>query len=153
VVPSGAENGAILPASSALQIAPDCTEMANGEESLNGLNDLKNSEENGASCACLHQHESNCIDQCARGESNSHPLRDWILSPARRSRKGRSKQELRNHAPVEVPTLVPSKSHSRSSARLSPEISQIIDAWPSLPPVAKAGILAMIEAADSASLG
>jgi len=83
VVPSGAENGAILPASSALQIAPDCTEMANGHGSTNGPRDPKNSEENGASCAALHQNKSNCIDQCARGESNSHPFRDWILSPAR----------------------------------------------------------------------
>jgi integrase/recombinase XerD len=83
VVPSGAENGAILPASSALQIAPDCTEMANGHGSTNGPRDPKNSEGNGACCATLHQQESNCTEECARGESNSHPFRDWILSPAR----------------------------------------------------------------------
>jgi site-specific recombinase XerD len=83
VVPSGAENGAILPASSPLQTASDCTEMANGEGSPNEPKDPKTSEEYGASCAALHQDESNCTDECARGDSNSHPLRDWILSPAR----------------------------------------------------------------------
>src|SRR5713226_2274385 len=66
-----------------LQIAPDCTEMANGHGSPNGLKDPENSDENGASRATLHPSESNCTDECARGDSNSHPLRDWILSPAR----------------------------------------------------------------------
>src|SRR6266568_466444 len=88
----------------------------------------KNSEENGASCADLHQNESKCTHECARGDSNSHPLRDWILSPARRSRKGRSNLKLRDHAPVEVPTLVPRKS-TRFCASFTPELAQIIDAW------------------------
>ena len=83
VVTSGAENGAILPASSPLQIAPDCTEIANREGSTSGPKEPRNPEENGASCTILHQYESNCTDECARGESNSHPFRDWILSPAR----------------------------------------------------------------------
>jgi hypothetical protein len=94
----------------------------------------------------LHQDGSNCIQECARGESNSHPFRDWILSPARRSRKGRPSLKLRNHDPARVPTLVPRKS-TRSCASFTPELAQIIDSWPSLPPVAKAGVLAIINAA------
>jgi hypothetical protein len=46
-----------------------------------------------------------------------------------------------------VPTVVPTKLRGSSNLRLTPELAKIIDAWPSLPPVAKAGVLAMIEAA------
>jgi hypothetical protein len=49
---------------------------------------------------------------------------------------------------VEVPTVVPTFSRRLSNAHLTPELAKIIDAWPSLPPVAKAGVLAMIDAAE-----
>jgi hypothetical protein len=46
-----------------------------------------------------------------------------------------------------VPTVVPTKLRRLSNLHLPPELTKIIDAWSSLPPVAKAGVLAMIEAA------
>jgi hypothetical protein len=52
-----------------------------------------------------------------------------------------------------VPTVVPTSSRGFSNVHLTPELTKIIDAWPSLPPVAKAGILAMIEAAKGTQMG
>jgi hypothetical protein len=46
----------------------------------------------------------------------------------------------------EVPTGVPCWSPSHPKAHLTPELSKIVKVWPSLPLVAKAGILAMVEA-------
>ena len=53
---------------------------------------------------------------------------------------------------VEVPTVVPTFSRGLSHVHLTPELAEIIDAWPSLPSVAKAGVLAMIEAAKGAQM-
>jgi hypothetical protein len=50
---------------------------------------------------------------------------------------------------TEVPTVVPTSSRGYSQPHLSTELAKIIAVWPSLPPVAKAGILAMIEAANT----
>ena len=44
--------------------------------------------------------------------------------------------------------MVPSFSESPSALALPPDLSKIVNAWPGLPPVVKAGILAMIEAAS-----
>jgi hypothetical protein len=52
-----------------------------------------------------------------------------------------------------VPTVVPTSLHDFSNAHLTPELTKIIDAWPSLPTVAKAGVLAMIEAAKANQMG
>jgi hypothetical protein len=51
---------------------------------------------------------------------------------------------------LEVPAGVPTSSRGFSNTHLNPELAKIIDAWLSLPLVAKAGIRAMIEAAKGA---
>ena len=49
-----------------------------------------------------------------------------------------------------VPSVVPAYSNATSSDNLSPELTKVLVAWPGLPPVVKAGILAMIDAAARA---
>jgi hypothetical protein len=46
--------------------------------------------------------------------------------------------------------VVPSLSESPPAFHLPPELVKIVNAWPGLPQVVKAGILAMIEAAAEA---
>ncbi len=76
-----------------------------------------------------------------------------ILLPHRFSRpdldspKDQPTQEIRGRAQSEVPTVVPSRPNALSPSHLAPELNKIVDAWSSLPPIVKAGILAMIEAA------
>jgi hypothetical protein len=53
---------------------------------------------------------------------------------------------------LEVPKGVPTSLPGFSNTHLTPELTKIIDAWPLLPPVAKAGILAMIEATKGAQV-
>jgi hypothetical protein len=55
-------------------------------------------------------------------------------------------QELRDGEFGEVPTVVPSPPNDGSNAPLPPDLARLVDAWPSLPPAIKAGILAMIAA-------
>jgi hypothetical protein len=50
----------------------------------------------------------------------------------------------------EVPTVVPTFSRGCLQPHISPELAKIMAVWPSLPSVAKAGILAMIDAANAA---
>jgi hypothetical protein len=45
--------------------------------------------------------------------------------------------------------VVPTFSKSPSERHFSPELRKIIDAWSDLPPIVKAGILAMVNAAVS----
>jgi hypothetical protein len=47
----------------------------------------------------------------------------------------------------QVPTVVPSLSGARPSSDLSPDLTRVVGAWPSLPAVIKAGILALVQAA------
>src|SRR5262245_4637728 len=56
--------------------------------------------------------------------------------------------ELGQSTVREVPALVPSPSDVTSHTNLSPELTRIIHAWPILPAVVRAGILAMIEASE-----
>jgi hypothetical protein len=49
--------------------------------------------------------------------------------------------------------MVPSLSDDPPALSLPPELAKIVDAWPSLPRVVKAGILAMIEAAVGSRTG
>jgi hypothetical protein len=49
-----------------------------------------------------------------------------------------------------VPTLVPTTLTGFSRNQLTPDLSRIIDAWPSLPSFVKAGVLALVEAAKKA---
>ncbi len=53
---------------------------------------------------------------------------------------------------LEVPTGVPTSLRGFSNTHLTPELAKIIDAWSSLPSVAKAGVLAMIEAVKGAQM-
>ena len=56
-------------------------------------------------------------------------------------------------ATSEVPTVVPSFSEPPSALHLSPELKKLVEAWPNLPQVVKAGILAMIDAAAGSRTG
>jgi hypothetical protein len=46
----------------------------------------------------------------------------------------------------EVPTVVPSLLESPFVRDFPPDLIKIVNAWPSLPMVVKAGVLAMVEA-------
>ena len=58
VVPRGAEKGAVLPASPALEIARDCTETSGGSVEATRLENARNPDKNGVSCG---QAASACI--------------------------------------------------------------------------------------------
>jgi hypothetical protein len=52
-----------------------------------------------------------------------------------------------------VPSVVPPNSNAPISVHLPPELAKVVSAWPDLPAVVKAGILAMIEAAGESQSG
>jgi hypothetical protein len=47
-----------------------------------------------------------------------------------------------------VPPVVPSSSDLPPTVSLPPELSNLVAAWPDLPPVVRAGILAMVAATE-----
>jgi hypothetical protein len=49
---------------------------------------------------------------------------------------------------TEVPTVVPTSS----PGVLTPDLAKVIEAWPTMPAVAKAGVLAMIHAAKGGQI-
>jgi hypothetical protein len=62
-------------------------------------------------------------------------------------------REIRDDRPGEVPTVVPCPSNDAPLLPIPPELTKVINAWPSLPPALKASILAMIEAASESQPG
>src|SRR5262249_53360257 len=60
--------------------------------------------------------------------------------------------QLRQSGAAEVPPVVPTTLHCTCINSHSPEITKIANAYPDLPAVVKAGILAMIGAAEGAQM-
>jgi hypothetical protein len=56
---------------------------------------------------------------------------------------------LEQNDSAKVPTVVPSFSEFPPTSYLPPELVMIVNAWPGLSPIVKAGILAMINAVAS----
>ncbi len=83
MVPRGAQNGAVQLASGTSQAASDCTETADSGEAEEAMQNAASSKVVGACGVDLHRDASSCITKCERQDLNLHPLRDWILSPAR----------------------------------------------------------------------
>jgi hypothetical protein len=73
----------------------------------------------------------------------------WILSPAQISPNNKTLNQLRQIEKGEVPTVVPSSSEFPFARHIPSELAKVVIAWPGLPPIVKAGILAMINASAS----
>ena len=87
------------------------------------------------------------------------PCGHWILNPELASRKDRPEETLSQESAGVVPTVVPSSPNKASQPGIGPlpehvqgdsELALVIQAWPNLPRPVKAGILAMVQAAQEA---
>jgi hypothetical protein len=91
VVPRGAENGAVRLAAGASEPAPDCTESGDEEGQETDTENAKSPDENGASCANLHESASDCKAEREGFEPSvwlprhrfSRPARSAALAPLR----------------------------------------------------------------------
>lgn len=58
---------------------------------------------------------------------------------------------MRDNESGEVPTVVPCPSGAVSGTSFPPDLSKVVAAWPRLPEAIKAGVLAMVQATESAN--
>ena len=79
----------------------------------------------------------------------SLPEGNWILNPESQSRNDQSSKEIHDDNNPVVPTMVPTSPAANSTLPDDPDLARLLVAWPCLPKAIRAGILAMVRAAES----
>jgi len=95
-----------------------------------------------------HQFASGCIEEGIRGPSRIRTGDGGFAIRCLDSTSIDSANQLGQEPQAEVPARVPSPSQPVFALQSSPELARIATAWQSLPEAIKAGVLALIQAAE-----